>query len=347
MGFDISPLIDTIQYRGSTPDRIRDMRDFIHGKFIAIDAANVIYESRQTRRMGEYARKRGSVFQQSWKKSALRLVVDRCAQVVRHGATPIVVLEGNDARTGLRRGRLADKSAMAGKGSADWSAIVDALVQVCDLMGVKHVRAPGEGEALCAILTACGLADVAWTADVGDCMLFGATTVMFHSNGAPALCHRNPGKARFAVADTSEVQGGSESILAFAAMIGTDFNTGIAGLGKIRAKRCIEELVEQANRGTADEYIDLTYDIEIDNDRYPTSVLSLASARGEEFATQIKTLRDAVDLQVQAAQNVARRYSRSDLARSRADKQGLEKFLAGLSKSKESAKRAATSAAAF
>jgi hypothetical protein len=40
------------------------------------------------------------------------------------------------------------------------------------------VPAPGEGEAMCAALTCAGVADMVWTHDVVDALLFGATAVV-------------------------------------------------------------------------------------------------------------------------------------------------------------------------
>lgn len=45
------------------------------------------------------------------------------------------------------------------------------------VQGVCCERAPGEGEAYCAALNACGVADVCFTSDVIDIFFFGASKV--------------------------------------------------------------------------------------------------------------------------------------------------------------------------
>lgn len=45
------------------------------------------------------------------------------------------------------------------------------------MQGVAYLNAPGEGEATCAALCASGVADMVWTNDVIDTLLFGATAV--------------------------------------------------------------------------------------------------------------------------------------------------------------------------
>ena len=52
------------------------------------------------------------------------------------------------------------------------------------LQGVRCIRAPGEGEAMCAALTAAGLADMAATRDVIDALMFGARAVISPAQSA-------------------------------------------------------------------------------------------------------------------------------------------------------------------
>jgi 5'-3' exonuclease len=65
------------------------------------------------------------------------------------------------------------------------------------LQGIRCVEAPGEAEAMCAALTIAGTADLVWTADVVDTLLFGATAVVTHTKNqdksrAAMLSYKTP-----------------------------------------------------------------------------------------------------------------------------------------------------------
>ncbi|PNH00777.1 Flap endonuclease GEN 1 [Tetrabaena socialis] len=102
--------------------------------------------------------------------------------MLRYGITPVFVLEGD--APDAKMGRLQQRSLARGFGGAaggnrrggPHDILGRRVVELLDLMGLPHVDAPGEAEAMCAALTAVGLADAAVTTDV-DCLLFGATAV--------------------------------------------------------------------------------------------------------------------------------------------------------------------------
>lgn len=72
------------------------------------------------------------------------------------------------------------------------------------------MQAPGEGEAMCAALSSTGTADLVWSCDVIDSLIFGARTVMTHVRDglkrSQALCSKDPHKSCFLVVTLEGVQ---------------------------------------------------------------------------------------------------------------------------------------------
>ncbi|GIL82676.1 hypothetical protein Vretifemale_11582 [Volvox reticuliferus] len=102
--------------------------------------------------------------------------------LLRYGVTPLFVLEGDTPEA--KMGRLNQRSlargfsgrAVGNRRGGRHDALGRKVVELLDLMGIPHVDAPGEAEAMCAALTSVGLAHAAVTSDV-DALLFGARRV--------------------------------------------------------------------------------------------------------------------------------------------------------------------------
>ena len=78
------------------------------------------------------------------------------------------------------------------------------------MQGVLFMEAPGEGEAMCAALTAAGVADLVWTNDIIDTLVHGATGVLTFTAQSYArqqmLDYKFPHKSTFKVVTTSAVR---------------------------------------------------------------------------------------------------------------------------------------------
>ncbi|GLI67429.1 hypothetical protein VaNZ11_011625 [Volvox africanus] len=112
----------------------------------------------------------------------LYIVIFRIMNLLRYGVTPLFVLEGVTPEA--KMGRLNQRSlargfsgrAVGNRRGGRHDTLGRKVVDLLDLMGIPHVDAPGEAEAMCAALTSVGLAHAAVTSDV-DALLFGARRV--------------------------------------------------------------------------------------------------------------------------------------------------------------------------
>ena len=114
-------------------------------------------------------------------------------------------------------------------------------------LGLPFLQAPGEGEALCAQLVACGGATAAWTTD-GDALLYGAGRLyrtLTLSRGNLKACETDridldDVKACFGVAsgDVHEV------LVAFALLAGCDYAIdGASGVGAVGVVRALKHML--------------------------------------------------------------------------------------------------------
>lgn len=191
--------------------------DFIRGKRVAIDSAGWAFEASSRVRVASIrSRSRDA----RWELSAYNLARGRLEQLKAVGSTPVVVLEGLDSHRVMR-----------------------GISRACVDSGSQRLEAPNgcPGECVCAHLSARGDVDLVWTADVYDCILFGARSVMRRvPRGGPAISARCTSKCEMETIDITEPV--RANLMVLAACIGVDFlsGSGIRGVGQAKARRLVE-----------------------------------------------------------------------------------------------------------
>ena len=214
-------------------------RSYVSGKRVAIDSAGIVYQARGSCKTA-FAKRVGSLSARAWRRAAVRLLLNRCAQLTSRGAHPVVVLEGEDGkyrgRNGASRGR-----------SHDWQIIIATMAELCERAGITCVHAPSDGEAMCAHLTAAGVCDVVWTEDVNDALLFGATAVVSCGrvsarNRPSPLAARVDASAHMMLVRHVDVRPG---LAVYAAHLQTDWTPGVKGMGPVKAALRTKQLVSQ------------------------------------------------------------------------------------------------------
>ncbi|KXZ54462.1 hypothetical protein GPECTOR_4g1013 [Gonium pectorale] len=146
----------------------------LSGKVLAIDTSVWIFQCSQQNDLKE------AIFNEQAR--VLYTFHHRIVSLLRYGVTPVFVLEGDTPEA--KMGRLNQRSLAKGLGGlasgnrkgGRHDSLGRKVVELLDELGVPHVDAPGEAEAMCAALVACGLASGAVTSDV-DALLFGAGAV--------------------------------------------------------------------------------------------------------------------------------------------------------------------------
>jgi flap endonuclease-1 len=266
MGFNLSPLVVKRQL---TLDDLR-------GRTLAVDANNMLYQFLALIRMRD-----GRPFTDSKGHTTSHLVgllLRTTRLMADYDIRPIFVFDGRppelkmrtlEERRGYReRARAEWESALSrGDYSTAWSKAVamnslthdmkDDAKKVLTLLGVPHVQAPQEGEAQAAHIAIRG--DV-WAANSRDydSVLFGAPRLVRYVTVSGQEFLPSKGVPRPLIPELIELQKllasleiTREQLVDLAILVGTDFNTGIKGVGPktalrlIRAHGRLEELPEE------------------------------------------------------------------------------------------------------
>lgn len=266
MGFNLSPLVVKRQL---TLDDLR-------GRTLAVDANNMLYQFLALIRMRD-----GRPFTDSKGHTTSHLVgllLRTTRLMAEYDIRPIFVFDGRppelkmrtlEERRGYReRARAEWESALSrGDYSAAWSKAVamnslthdmkDDAKKVLTLLGVPHVQAPQEGEAQAAHIAIRG--DV-WAANSRDydSVLFGAPRLVRYVTVSGQEFLPSKGVPRPLIPELIELQKllasleiTREQLVDLAILVGTDFNTGIKGVGPktalrlVRAHGRLEELPEE------------------------------------------------------------------------------------------------------
>ena len=266
MGFNLSPLVVKRQL---TLDDLR-------GRTLAVDANNMLYQFLALIRMRD-----GRPFTDSKGHTTSHLVgllLRTTRLMADYDIRPIFVFDGRppelkmrtlEERRGYReRARTEWESALSrGDYSTAWSKAVamnslthdmkDDAKKVLTLLGVPCVQAPQEGEAQAAHLAIRG--DV-WAANSRDydSVLFGAPRLVRYVTVSGQEFLPSKGVSRPLIPELIELQKllasleiTREQLVDLAILVGTDFNTGIKGVGPktalrlVRAHGRLEELPEE------------------------------------------------------------------------------------------------------
>lgn len=200
--------------------------------------------------------------------SHLSGVFYRTAKLLEAGIRPVYVFDGEPHP--LKAATIADRREARSKAAEKWKAaleageeaearkyaqassrvtndILDDSKKLLDAMGVPWVHAPGEGEAQAAYMCAKGNAYAVGSQDF-DSLLFGAPLLVRHLSitgkrkipGREAYVDVNP-----EIISLEKTLSGlgitREQLVAVGALVGTDFNPGVNGVGQKRALEFIRK----------------------------------------------------------------------------------------------------------
>ncbi len=229
--------------------------DELSGKTIAIDAYNVLYQFLSIIRQPD-----GTPLHDSHGEvtSHLSGIFYRTIEMVEYGIRPVYVFDGIPsklkARTISARMKRRDRAyeewqkakaegiterarSYAEQSSRVDKAIVDSSKSLLDYMGIPYINAPGEGEAQASYMCRDGLVYAAGSQDY-DTLLFGSKRVIRNLtlSGKRKLPNKN-----IYINISTEMVNLEETLSSLGIdlnrliwigiMLGTDFNTGIKGIG--------------------------------------------------------------------------------------------------------------------
>jgi flap endonuclease-1 len=227
----------------------------LHGKSIAIDAYNVLYQFLSIIRQAD-----GTPLMDSHGNvtSHLSGIFYRTIEIMGYGIKPIYVFDGLPSmlkqKTIMGRMKRKEQAAAAyeeAKLSGDVVAmrmhamattrinrdIVESSKKLMDLMGVGYINAPSEGEAQASYMSKKGLVYAAASQDY-DTLLFGSKEIIRNLtfSGRRKLPRKNVYiNVEPEILDLSETLKNlgvsQKQLIWIGIMLGTDFNEGIKGIG--------------------------------------------------------------------------------------------------------------------
>lgn len=254
MGVDIGDLFEK---------RTVELSDLSH-KVVAIDAYNILYQFLSIIRQRDgtpLTDSHGNV------TSHLSGILYRITSLAENGIKPVFVFDGKPPemkmqtigkRKEIRKNAHVKWDEAKEKGLVEEafkyaqasvkmnSTIIDDAKYLLELMGIPYVQAPSEGEAQAAYMVKKGDADIVSSQDY-DAMLFGAPDVVRNLTitGKRKMPRKNiyvDVKPEIINLDKSlQALGVSRSqLIDIAICVGTDFNTGLAGIGPKKAIKLIK-----------------------------------------------------------------------------------------------------------
>lgn len=242
-----------VNLKDIVPHQVLDFEQ-LHGKTIAIDALNTLYQFLASIRQPDgtpLMNSRGEV------TSHLTGLLYRTSNLLKLGIKPIFVFDGEPPE--LKHHELQRRAELKKESHAEWekaksegrledalkyakrtSRLTDEMLadskQLLDYMGVPYIQAPSEGEAQCVHIC---LKNEAWA--VGsqdyDALLFGAPRLV---KGLTLS-----GKIELSLVDLSKTLEAlgitREQLVDVAILVGTDFNDGVKGVGPKKGLKAVKE----------------------------------------------------------------------------------------------------------
>ncbi|MGZ7049675.1 MAG: flap endonuclease-1 [Methanobacterium sp.] len=227
----------------------------LNGKVVALDAANTIYQFLTGIRQMDgtpLMDRNGNV------TSHFSGILYRTSSLVDKGIKPVYVFDGKphvlkkDTQTQRREireeaevqwkkaideGRIEDARKFAVRSSRMSSGIVEGSKTLLELLGIPYIQANSEGEAQASYMVHKGDAWVVASQDY-DCLLFGAPRMLKN------VAITGP-RARLEIIYLDEVleENGltREQLIDVAILVGTDFNSGIRGIGAKKGRNLIKK----------------------------------------------------------------------------------------------------------
>ena len=269
------------------------------GGIAAIDAYNALYQFLSGIRQADGA---PLMDDEGRITSHLSGLLFRTANLVEKNITPVYVFDGKppefkmatlEKRRQVRENAAAEYERAVKEGDSEAarkyamaSSKVDAYVkdsakELLTALGIAWIQAPSEGEAQSAFMTQRGDVTYAVSQDY-DSLLFGCETLV--RNVTISGKRRIRGKVisvypeRLTLSDTlAKLELPREELIQAALLIGTDYNSGVSGVGPktalkiVRAGNFYERIDESKNAAPADELVsyflnpEVTTDYEITN----------------------------------------------------------------------------------
>ncbi|MGZ7158907.1 MAG: flap endonuclease-1 [Methanobacterium sp.] len=227
----------------------------LNGKVVALDAANTIYQFLTGIRQMDgtpLMDRNGNV------TSHFSGILYRTSSLVDKGIKPVYVFDGKphvlkkDTQTQRREireeaevqwkkaideGRIEDARKFAVRSSRMSSGIVEGSKTLLELLGIPYIQANSEGEAQASYMVHKGDAWIVASQDY-DCLLFGAPRMLKN------VAITGP-RARLEIIYLDEVleENGltREQLIDVAILVGTDFNSGIRGIGAKKGRNLIKK----------------------------------------------------------------------------------------------------------
>jgi flap endonuclease-1 len=232
---------------------------------LAVDAYNTLYQFATTIRQPD-----GSQLKDSRGRvtSHLSGLFYRTCSLLEKGVKPVYVFDGKPSilkkqevdrrkkkkeeaeelrKKALKEGRLADAARLAQRTTRITREMVGESKKLLGSMGLPWVQAPSEGEAQCAFMAAKGVVPAAATQDF-DALLFGAPVLV--RNLTLAGKRRLPGgrgftevsPERFVLSEElARLELSREQLVWIGLLCGTDFNSGISGVGPMKSLKLVRE----------------------------------------------------------------------------------------------------------
>lgn len=248
---------------GSLLGRERISLDALHGKVVAIDALNTLYQFLSIIRLRDGTPLRDSNGRAT---SHLSGLFYRTINLLEHGIRPIYIFDGRPpklkARTlkereavkekftkerheALQRGDLSAAFKKSVMTSRLEGGMVPEAHHLLDLLGVPWIQAPSEGEAQAAYMAQQGACHAAASQDY-DSLLFGSPRLIINLTIAGKKFYPKRGLAVDLISELVELEKvlnslnlSREQLIDVAMLVGTDFNEGIYGVGPKRAVQII------------------------------------------------------------------------------------------------------------
>lgn len=248
----------------------------LSGRVVAIDAFNWIYQFLTTIRLADgspLTDRKGEI------TSHINGLFYRSVMLLSNGIIPWFVFDGKAPKfkkaTLLEREKAKEKAAQmaeAAKTEAEKLSfmkrsariddyIIESSKELLSLLGIPHLQAPAEGEAEAAYLNSKGIASYVASQDY-DSLLFGAVKVVRNLNVSERKKALNRGvtvHVKPELIDTNEIFKATglnrEKLILMGLLIGTDYNSGVEGIGPKRALDIVkanskESILSKYNFGT-------------------------------------------------------------------------------------------------
>ena len=229
-------------------------------RILAVDLSVWLMESQSIQRTFDSSSSSASSFANLPGKYHLQYIFQRCCAFLRHSIRLVFVSDGRPPRL---KSRLQTKSNQVRsaqdltghKGGAPGGRIHAQVKECAKLLQFMDIPLlildKGEAEALCGLLNARGSCDGVLTPDV-DCFLFGGRTIMRNLEASQSSL-----KAR--LHDMCDVEAtfglDREKLILLALWLGSDYTSGVRGLGPRKAYKLLKLLEECMNQFVADESV--------------------------------------------------------------------------------------------